>query len=76
MSEKDVQTDTHHAIHIEDTPKNTQDDVDIAPEAKGGKLDDMPPGYYRSWRFIGTVAAVVFMAQGLYLGSYIVHVHV
>ncbi|KAF2499906.1 fungal trichothecene efflux pump [Lophium mytilinum] len=28
----------------------------------------MPEGYYRNWRFIGSVAAVAFMAQGLYLG--------
>ncbi|KAF2265565.1 siderophore iron transporter [Lojkania enalia] len=28
----------------------------------------MPPGYYRNWRFIGSVVAVAFMAQGLYLG--------
>ncbi|KAF2112843.1 siderophore iron transporter [Lophiotrema nucula] len=28
----------------------------------------MPPGYYRNWRFIGSVLAVAFMAQGLYLG--------
>ena len=42
----------------------------VAEEAKGGHLSDMPKGYYTNWRFIGTIAAVSFMAQGLYLGQY------
>ncbi len=48
----------------------TNDDVDhIAASAVGGDLADMPKGYYTNWRFIGSVAAVSFMAQGLYLGA-------
>ena len=48
----------------------TNDDVDhIAASAVGGDLADMPKGYYTNWRFIGSVAAVSFMAQGLYLGT-------
>ncbi|KAF1844966.1 MFS general substrate transporter [Cucurbitaria berberidis CBS 394.84] len=47
----------------------TNDDADrIAASAVGGDLADMPKGYYTNWRFIGSVAAVSFMAQGLYLG--------
>jgi hypothetical protein len=30
-------------------------------------LDDLPPGYYRSVNFIGSVAAVCLMAISLYL---------
>jgi hypothetical protein len=42
---------------------------EVTEEAKGGELSDMPKGYYRSWRFIGSLLAVVFMAQGSYLGN-------
>jgi hypothetical protein len=41
----------------------------IAEDAKGGDLSEMPEGYYRSWRFLGSFLAVTFMAQGLYLGE-------
>lgn len=41
----------------------------ISELAEGGDLADMPKGYYTNWRFIGSVAAVSFMAQGLYLGQ-------
>lgn len=40
----------------------------IDDAAVGGTLDDLPRGYYTNWRFIGSLAAVSFMAQGLYLG--------
>jgi hypothetical protein len=47
----------------------TSNDADhIAASAVGGDLADMPKGYYTNWRFMGSVAAVSFMAQGLYLG--------
>jgi hypothetical protein len=36
--------------------------------ARGGALQDLPPNYYWHWRFVGSVAAVTFMAQSLYLG--------
>jgi hypothetical protein len=41
-----------------DTPRRGQDNEedDIAPEAVGGTNADLPPGYYRSPSFIGTVA--------------------
>ena len=54
--------------HEETISQSNQDQV--AEEAKGGDLNDMPPGYYRNWRFIGSVAAVAFLAQGSYLGAY------
>lgn len=48
----------------------TNDEIDhVAESAVGGDLADMPKGYYTNWRFIGSVAAVSFMAQGLYLGT-------
>ncbi|KAF2474847.1 fungal trichothecene efflux pump [Lindgomyces ingoldianus] len=65
MDEKEIQASTRD-LHIESISNDSQDEV--AEEAKGGDLSDMPEGYYRSWRFIGSVAAVAFMAQGLYLG--------
>jgi hypothetical protein len=63
FDEKEYQTDT-----IEHVSNDSSHD-EIAAEAKGGDLSEMPAGYYKSWRFIGSVVAVVFMAQGLYLGT-------
>ncbi|KAF2025805.1 putative siderophore iron transporter [Setomelanomma holmii] len=56
--------------HREEIDRTTiSDDADyIAASAVGGDLADMPKGYYTNWRFIGSVAAVSFMAQRLYLG--------
>ncbi|KAF2821735.1 MFS general substrate transporter, partial [Ophiobolus disseminans] len=65
LSEKT--TSAEHREEVGRASMNT--DVDhVAPEAIGGDLADMPKGYYTNWRFIGSVAAVSFMAQGLYLG--------
>lgn len=61
-----MQTDARD-LHIENVSNHSDE---VASEAKGGDLNEMPEGYYRNWRFIGTVAAVAFMAQGLYLGVY------
>jgi|TARA_R110002003_G_scaffold206_27_gene15923 hypothetical protein len=58
--------------HREEIDRTTiNDGVDhVAASAIGGNLADMPKGYYTNWRFIGSVAAVSFMAQGLYLGIF------
>ncbi|KAF2645781.1 siderophore iron transporter [Massarina eburnea CBS 473.64] len=63
FNEKKIET-----VHdqIEDVSNPYHDEV--ASEAKGGDLSEMPEGYYRNWHFIGSVLAVAFMAQGLYLG--------
>lgn len=68
MNEKDI-----NAIGREERIENVSDrsisQDEVAEEAIGGDLSEMPEGYYRSWRFIGSVLAVSFMAQGLYLGK-------
>lgn len=64
--EKDIQTESRD-LHIENASNPPSHD-EVAEEAKGGDLSEMPAGYYRNWRFIGSVVAVAFMAQGLYLG--------
>lgn len=66
FDEKEVQTDTRD-IQIEDVSNDSHHD-EVAEEAKGGELSELPSGYYWNWRFIGSVIAVAFMAQGLYLG--------
>ncbi|KAF2713313.1 fungal trichothecene efflux pump [Pleomassaria siparia CBS 279.74] len=68
MEKNDTATsNSEHREIVDDTL--TKDGVDhIAASAVGGNLSDMPKGYYTNWRFIGSVAAVSFMAQGLYLG--------
>lgn len=45
-----------HGIHTHAPPSKIALYHDaIAPEAVGGIYDEMPPGYYRSVGFIGTV---------------------
>lgn len=44
----------------------THDDADLS--AIGGHLEDLPPGYYRSPKFVGSIIGVVLMANSLYLG--------
>ena len=36
--------------------------------AIGGHLKDLPPGYYRSPKFVGSIIGVILMANSLYLG--------
>lgn len=68
MEKNELNTISSHE-HNEDV--NRSDGADhVAEQAKGGDLADMPKGYYTNWRFIGSVAAVSFMAQGLYLGRF------
>lgn len=59
--------------HREEFDRSEVDHVDpdgdhVDTSAVGGDLADLPKGYYTNWRFIGSLAAVSFMAQGLYLG--------
>ncbi|PGH10485.1 hypothetical protein AJ80_07528 [Polytolypa hystricis UAMH7299] len=59
----------HETTHADDSRIVSSGGTDeISESAKGGALGDMPDGYYTHWRFIGSIAAVTFMAQGLYLG--------
>ncbi|OAG00721.1 siderophore iron transporter [Paraphaeosphaeria sporulosa] len=54
-------------MHIENVSQDSTHDS-VAAEARGGDLSELPSNYYWNWRFIGSLIAVVFMAQGLYLG--------
>jgi hypothetical protein len=36
--------------------------------AIGGQLQDLPPGYYHSPKFVGSIIGVILMANSLYLG--------
>lgn len=58
---------SHDGDHATDG-KLAGESSEVAIEAIGGNLDELPPRYYLHWRFIGTVAAVVTMIWGLYLG--------
>jgi hypothetical protein len=50
------------------TPRidEVQDVADAS--AIGGHLKDLPPGYYRSPKFVGSIVGVILMANCLYLG--------
>jgi hypothetical protein len=47
----------------------TEEVHDVADaSAIGGHLKDLPPGYYRSPKFVGSIIGVILMANSLYLG--------
>lgn len=49
--------------------QRTDDVQDGADGARlGGHLKDLPPGYYRSPKFVGSMLGVILMANSLYLG--------
>lgn len=77
-------TDTEMAIHNETVqPVNTEtkadancipdeyrelDNGDVAVDALGGTVHDLPPGYYRSFGFIGTITALCLGQISCYFG--------
>jgi hypothetical protein len=70
-------TTPHKDVYQIDNTNETQDDIqyeekekslDISKDAVGGTFQDLPPGYYRSKNFIGTVAALSFGSISVYLG--------
>lgn len=70
-SEKvELASSTEHAEHVEAVETvhadGTVDLVDT--HAIGGELEEMPPGYFRSLQFIGTVVAVCTGSICAYLG--------
>jgi hypothetical protein len=51
------------------TPSRIDEVDDVADaSAVGGHLTDLPPGYYRSPQFVGSIIGVMLMANSLYLG--------
>ena len=52
---------------VEVTKTAELDNGEISPDALGGTIDDLPPGYYRSFKFIGTMVAVLmgYMSSSL-----------
>lgn len=42
------------ASYVDNVGETTGDKDKIAQEAVGGRISDLPPGYYRSMHFIGT----------------------
>jgi hypothetical protein len=54
----------------EKASKPTIEDVHDGADASaiGGQLQDLPPGYYRSPKFVGSIIGVILMANSLYLG--------
>jgi MFS family permease len=51
------------------TPSRIDEVDDVADAAAiGGHLTDLPPGYYRSPQFVGSMIGVMLMANSLYLG--------
>ena len=63
MEAKEVMASTE----IERVP-TTQTIDTVAESAIGGDYHDLPKGYYRSAKFIGSFIGVILMAQSLYVG--------
>lgn len=79
-SNNKVATDlsNNHADSIQPIPLNADADIsvelrefengEIAAEALGGTVDDLPPGYYRSFNFVGTILALCLGQICCYFG--------
>jgi hypothetical protein len=68
-NEKSHVEEFDHAMTERVTTHRTEATVDtVAPSAIGGDFHDLPEGYYRSPKFIGSFFGVVFMAWSLYVG--------
>lgn len=46
----------------------TSQHVEVAEEAVGGDVNNLPPGYYRSFHFIGTILAAWLQYLAVYAG--------
>lgn len=53
--------------HVNDLSKTETID-DEAPVARGVDVDEIPAGYWMSFRFLGSVASIVLLAVCLYVG--------
>lgn len=69
MEKEDITNASPHVENAQGADKVDILEAELSPDARGYDLGEMPKGYYTSWRFIGSVAAISFLAQGLYLGS-------
>ena len=56
------------------TPIMVEFDGGADASAIGGHLKDLPLGYYRSPKFVGSIIGVILMANSLYLG-FVLPVH-
>jgi MFS family permease len=60
--------------HVEPSAEHSDEKSDtgsvdtVRPEAVGGDVSKLPPGYFTSPRFLGSIAAVALMATSLFLG--------
>ncbi|CAK7206317.1 hypothetical protein SEUCBS139899_009105 [Sporothrix eucalyptigena] len=64
-----VERADHHES-VDTVDEEFADDVEVSPEAIGGaSTSDLPPGYYRSFNFIGTLVAIVFGKNALFLSG-------
>ena len=62
-----------HIVPVGSTPATDVYDEELenteaAKEAIGGTVEELPPGYFRSFSFIGTVLALCLGIMGCYLG--------
>lgn len=47
----------------------TESDLDVeAPDARGVDLEDIPPQYWWSFRFLGSAISIILLAICLYVG--------
>lgn len=63
--EKPAKIENEH-IDINHTVQKVET-TDI-PEDLGGDARDIPSGYWKSYKFIGSIVGIFFMSMSLYLG--------
>lgn len=63
--EKPAEIQSEHAVNNDTLQKVEASDI---PEDLGGNVSDIPKGYWKSYRFIGSILGIYFMSTSLYLG--------
>jgi hypothetical protein len=65
VMEKPAEIQSEHAVNNDTLQKVEASDI---PEDLGGNVSDIPKGYWKSYRFIGSILGIYFMSTSLYLG--------
>lgn len=57
-----------HTIHQNAIGASLDQAETVQDHAKDDEVNDVPDGYWKSYRFIGSLTAIVLQAKGLYIG--------
>jgi hypothetical protein len=60
--------DTECSVHQDSEKKIIHFESIPQPSAVHTDTNDVPPGYWRSYKFLGTVLAIILLANSLFIG--------